>query len=355
MFLNFIKDLFAKAQSQSDSSQPQNTAPTVSLKHIQVSETEISPFLATPALLDQPHPETTAYFVTDVATFAAFDPTSLDYLKDDEGWWISFDRKKLKEVEEGKITLLSLGCDGGYRFRFTTQDALSQLEKDYCVNVIEGLGIKVENNQLYLGDAVCLPDYGHGVEMSNLKSGLLVEMPNGVYDLKIYAINAMKLDDLDTGTRAKLLDDMVDFVIILGQRKTPFKSVKSLMMGLDKSRFVFKSTGRTERHKVTQGRIVKARAITTGKNPETGKHNLKLRETDYSYDFPWPHNYIVLMEDWTGIEWNDHISVEIIKISRKDKTVHVRFKEKLEKIDFEKYDKEAKSALDRAMETLKKM
>jgi len=233
--LTFLKKLLGLENSSTSSYVP--THAQSKLVHTRVTSSEIATLQAYPRSKEV-NELVYGTFATDIATFVAFDPEAFNHLKDKTEWWLEYDSHLVPEVEQGKLTLISLQADGGYRFRFTPVDALTPLEKEYCVHINEGLGVEVTTNKLYLGDGIHLPDWGNSVNIEDIHDGILVDIPNGSYNLKIYTINPF---EAKSGPEQEGGEDLPDFVVVIGKRSDPFVPSPDLYLNQDNTTRVFKS------------------------------------------------------------------------------------------------------------------
>ncbi len=68
-------------------------------------------------------------FFTDAATLAVYDPETIhERINSEVDWWCDGNFKDLAEVKNGLISLVSLGNDGIYKMRVTTE-SLTQAER----------------------------------------------------------------------------------------------------------------------------------------------------------------------------------------------------------------------------------
>lgn len=182
------------------------------LKPTPPAHKKIIPAENIPLKLNEPYT-----FVTDTATLAIFDPDVLKHRVSDEVDWLAeADFHEIKEVAAGDCALISLGADGAYKIIVSLTD-LSSDEKQLTRGKLT-LGVKVTNNQCFIGNGEALPGGDVQLTADNLKphQGGFIQLENGLYDVDIYIYDDTLLQKKTSST------EYTDFAIIFKPRIKPF-------------------------------------------------------------------------------------------------------------------------------------
>lgn len=231
-------------------------------------------------------------FSTDVATIAIFDPMTFDIHKDDEGDWWTGSLEDIKEVQDGKAAVISMGCDGTYVVRLTSED-LTELERRNAIDVLDNIGVEVSSGKLYIGDGVNIP--GGGFNDCIEKS---INFPNGIYRLTAYAIN--QPDD----------EAIPDIVVILKQRnQNEYVEISEMRLEWAKDEYLF-----VEKTKPKLGKKL------SGKVWQTNRTECGLIIKDSEYTWPASHDdYDAILEDMAQLQRGDKVQMKTIDIDEKNK------------------------------------
>lgn len=272
-------------------------------------------------------------FMTDAATFAILDPAINEMHRDDEQWWIDYDQPLLKEIVQGKAVFLNLGADGGYKVRMADSQGLTDLEKQYCISCIKGLGVEVTSGHLHLGGA----EYVTSSSLKDCADTICVKVPNGQYDLTIYGIETGSFYAREDQEALKIRNTIPDVVVSLKVREEPFKKFSQDIPELLplETPYVY---SQNERYKYEPaktifkpGDLLYARVI---KKAVNRVHHLEITRPSYG-SWPkeclqeWPYGYNVILKDMSRVDWLNYIVIAIDEVDETSKTITCHFVEKI--------------------------
>ena len=233
----------------------------------------------------------TINFSTDVASFAIFDPSTLEkYIEAEADWWaVPFD--EIEEVTTGQISLISTGSDGSFNLRIT-ENGLTDVERENAVDLIENAGVIVTTGKLYIGDAINMP--GGGFNSSTEQS---FDFSNGNYKLSIYALN--QPDDLS-------IPDIVVIIELVTDEEDLKISNTSLEWSSDN--YLYSAKPQPKLGKKLSGKV--------WKSPRT-ESGLVVKDSDYR----WPDShddYDVLLTDMSKVFRGDKVTFKTIDIDQEN-------------------------------------
>lgn len=260
----------------------------------------------------------TIQFFTDSATLAIYDPQMIKHrILDSIDWW-SVGFNELEEVKSGLISLISLSNDGSYKVRITS-DSLTQDEQDFSRSVIGPLGVTTTSGKVFIGKGECLPGEGQMVSSKDIsiKSGKMLELPPGHYDLLFYHIDA------ENYASKKLEQALPDLTIIISEREGNFAEVTTEpRVNRDIKTFLFPSKRNAQTLIPKLNKKIRAKVF----NTERTESGLALKS-----DGAWPSSYStyeILLEDMSQIEWKDRILIKTTRLDEENKIIYAELIEK---------------------------
>jgi len=132
-------------------------------------------------------PLTKTKFLTDTATIAVFDPTSLRHRNEDTCDWWSIPGDEIQEVSKARMVTVDLGADGVYECEIYRDRDTSTAQK---MQVVANLETKM--GTVYVGAGEEIPGGGTGPE--TIYGGVLVALPAGVWKVGLSRRRKMKLE-----------------------------------------------------------------------------------------------------------------------------------------------------------------
>ncbi|MBN8827929.1 MAG: hypothetical protein J0H68_04410 [Sphingobacteriia bacterium] len=152
-------------------------------------------------------------FYQNSNSFAIFDPSqSFINEHDNPTWWKDFEKRNIKEIEEGKITLFNAGNEGLYKVKVTTGD-LTNYEKEYCTHKVEGLGLEVVSGKFIISKTTALSSKSTQFSSITDHEGITFLAENGNYSITIYCINPLAIIDHHDIEIRKIAAELPDVVI----------------------------------------------------------------------------------------------------------------------------------------------
>lgn len=250
---------------------------------------------------------TVVRFFTDTATLAVFDPMRLIHrVADASDWWCD-NFLELEEIKSGAIALIELGSDGAFRVRIT-DGGLTPDERDYAAEVVQGLGLEITSNSVYLGPGECLPGGGFG--SPDLKRGNMLTMKKGVYNVEAYSIQWFDSPRWWNEDRAVPDDAPADVVLILQERCGQFSQLDvEPRFSRIPDCFLFDSPGR---------RIGPQPGMRLTTTVRKGPSGLTLKDCG-------PCHYQATLVDYSMVKWKDKIRFEVLSVDQKASAMTGRF------------------------------
>ena len=250
-------------------------------------------------------------FFTDTATLAVFDPIRLKHrVTAASDWWCDT-FLELAEIRSGVIALVSLGGDGMFRARITDGD-LTLDERDYAAEVVQGLGLEVISNSVYVGPGECLP--GEGFGSCDLKRGIMLEIKNGPYDVDAYAIEWFDSPRWWNEDHAVPEHAPPDIVLVIQGRGGPFRQPNAEPRFKELSdHFLFDSPRR---------RIGPEPGMLLTTTVRKGPSGLTLKDCG-------PCHYQARLVDYSNVKWKDRIRFEVLSVDHKARVIAGKFFELL--------------------------
>lgn len=137
----------------------------------------------------------TMTLVTKSTIIALFDPVMIEHrINNHRGWWQQ-PPDLISEVSQGEIAILKLRHNRAYTIHITSH-GLSNAESSRVIGAIKRMGVVVKSSQLVLADASSLPgDDKFPAERLNAELGKFLAVPNGHYNISIYALAHSSVGD----------------------------------------------------------------------------------------------------------------------------------------------------------------
>lgn len=276
-------------------------------------------------IIEKPFLELNERFYIDVVTetLMFYDPKILNDKHEafDEDWWVYPNKPLPKPITEGAIGSINLNQETYGDIRFTSHLELTEYEREYAVQLIEPVGLKIESGILFITGAENLPSAENNfakIENMTEEAGVFVKLPPGDYDLFIYNIDTSELLNIENEECTEIRNNTARLVIFIRPRVSIYSPPNQFSFEHDK-KFLFPSEERTKRKRLGPGDILKAKVWRNGRIPPS----LVLKE--HSDSRAWPKNYTIILQDMSSVKWQDKIKLKITEINKETKTIKTEF------------------------------
>ncbi|MCH9769813.1 MAG: hypothetical protein K0U12_02945 [Gammaproteobacteria bacterium] len=155
----------------------------------------------------------TVTIATQTAAVALFDPLMIEHRRDaHRGWWQQ-NLDQIPEVNRGELAIIKLRHSSSYTLRVTSQ-GLTPTETERVISMID-LGLSVKSGRTLVAAAELLPG-NEKIPSDEFddRLGRYIDLPNGEYNLSIYAVSRNTVGDSD------------DIIIVVRERLHQFPGIE---------------------------------------------------------------------------------------------------------------------------------